>query len=220
MSGDASSPRRYSAVSRDSIRDGAVISYSGDTGVVGGMGIVESVESQLLGPIPPRSREDRWLMDAVPVLSRGAAWIVPLFSAPQSADNGEEAGRTLDIRATELGQSIRSACWYLHGDPLSIDLAGRTGGPGVYSAELVRTGAKNAFWWACGNSAVVLVYYGERSPAPKTRMALHGVPLGWVSTRRPTPVKKMQGLDLAWSWQDVVAFAESNAAGSPTHEQE
>jgi hypothetical protein len=57
----------------------------------------------------------------------------------------------------------------------------------------------------------VLVYYGAPSPAPKARMALHILPVGWVSARRPTPAKKMPTLDLEWGWSDVFALAHSDA---------
>lgn len=65
-----------------------------------------------------------------------------------------------------------------------------------------------------GGSALVLVVYGEPVPAPATLMALQVVPSGWVSQTRPTPPKKLRGLDLAWSWADVVEYAVSETAGS------
>lgn len=192
----------------------AVISYSDDTLVATGGAIVEAVTAQLLTQTRPKDRRDHWLLDGVPVLARGLAWIIPLFWSPPSVDPGEQHRRTLDVRASELGQSITSACWYDRGDPLGIELVSQTEGGRGYAAELVRTGAKDASWWGFGDFALVLVYYGEPSPAPKSRMALHTVPIGWVSERQPTPAKKMPLLDLAWSGADVVAFAEANVPGS------
>lgn len=203
-----------SPLSRGTIRSGAVISYSDDALVMTGDGIIDLVQSQLLRSSSATERRDQWLAPGVPVLSRGAAWIVPLFWSAPSADIAESERKQLDTRASELGQDIMSACWYVHGDPISVDFEGLTEHDRGYGAELVRTGAKSASWWQFDNVAVVLVYYGEPSPAPKTRMALHVVPLGWVSTRRPTPAKKMSQLNLAWSWADAVAFAEANSAGS------
>ncbi|MFS0912090.1 hypothetical protein AB3M89_09885 [Microbacterium sp. 179-I 3D2 NHS] len=191
---------------------GAVISYSGETLVASGADIVEAA-SGLLDRTSRSDRGDRWLTDVVPVLARGSAWIVPLFSAPSSGDVDEEGRRTLDDRASELGQSITSACWYNYGEPLGVALVGRAEGGRIFASELVRTGAKDASWWAVGDSALVLVYYGEPSPAPKSRMALHVVPVGWVSDRRPTPPKKMPPLDLAWSWADVVALHRAPVVG-------
>lgn len=203
-----------SALAPGSIGSGAVISYSGDALVVTGGRIIELVQAQLLQRTSAAERHDRWLAPGVPALSRGDAWIVPLFWSAPSADIAEPERKQLDTRASELGQDIMSACWYVHGDPISVDFEGLTEHDRGYGAELVRTGAKSASWWQFDNVAVVLVYYGEPSPAPKTRMALQVVPLGWVSTRRPTPAKKMSQLNLAWSWADAVAFAAANSAGS------
>lgn len=135
----------------DSDRKGAVISYSDDTLVVTGGAIVDAVESQLLDPTSPTNRHDHWLLDVVAVLSRGTAWIAPLFWSPQSANISDKARQALDVRASELGHSIMSACWYNYGDPLGIDLAGQFEGARDYVGELVRTGAKDASWWACGD---------------------------------------------------------------------
>lgn len=85
----------------------------------------------------------------------------------------------------------------------------RCSGGNRYAAELVRTGANDATWWAVGSDALVLVYYGEPSPKPKSRMALHVVPISWVSARSRGSAKKVSIPDLAWTWPDVVAFAEA-----------
>lgn len=220
MSGDDESLPGCSTLSRDSIRTGAVITYCDEALVVTGGAIVEAATTKLIGSVPAASRRDRWLTHDVPVLSRGPAWIIPLFWSPPGSDLGEQHRQMLDSRASELGQSIMSACWYDRGDPSAVKLVAEAEGGRGYTTELVRTGAKNASWWGFGDEALVLVHYGEPSPAPKTRMALHVVPVGWVSERRPTPPKKMPALDLEWSWADVVAFAESNAAGSLSEQNE
>ncbi|MDW4573528.1 hypothetical protein R8Z57_12160 [Microbacterium sp. M3] len=220
MSGEERSPRECAALSRDAIRTGAVISYCGDELVVTGGALVEAVTAALLGPAAPKPGGDRWLTPEVPVLSRGPAWIVPLFWSPSTSDLGRQQHELLDRRGSELGQAIMSACWYLRGEPLGIELEGDADGGRGYAAELVRTGAKDASWWGFGDDALVLVYYGDPSPAPKTRMALHVVPVGWVSARRPTPAKKMPALNLEWDWAAAVAFAEADAAGSLSEHNE
>lgn len=211
MSERAGASDAGSALSRDSIGNGAVVSHSGDALVVTGGAIVEAASSRLIGPSASKDRGDRWLVDHVPAFFRGQAWVVPLFSAPSAPDGDEGAQQTLDARASELGQSIMSACWFSHGDPTSLDLSGNGGNR--YAAELVRTGAKDATWWAVGNGALVLVYYGEPSPKPKSRMALHVVPISWVSARSSSSAKKVSIPDLAWTWADVVAFAEAHSSG-------
>ncbi|MFS0912091.1 hypothetical protein AB3M89_09890 [Microbacterium sp. 179-I 3D2 NHS] len=104
--------------------------------------------------------------------------------------------------------SIRSACWYRHGDQVSVDLSSDAEPWNRYVAQLVRTGVRRAVWWQFGDAALVLVVHGDPIPSPPTSMALHVVPVGWVSDRRLTPPKKMPPLDLSWSWADVVALAD------------
>ncbi|WP_406247054.1 hypothetical protein ACI7YT_16595 [Microbacterium sp. M] len=109
--------------------------------------------------------------------------------------------------------SVRSACEFRQGMQIGVDL--RSEAPrNPYAKELARTGVRRADWWAFGGFAAVLAVYGEPLPAPVSKIALHVVPVGWVSARRPTAAKKMPALDLSWSWADVVAFGESDAAGS------
>lgn len=200
-----------SALSADSLQTGAVITFRGDQMVASGAGIVEAAESRLIGTAP--ERRDQWLIPEVPVLSRGDAWIIPLFWMPESRPLDQAESPTLDARSKELGQSIMSACRYAHGEPLSIDFDGRDA-LRVYAAELTRTGAATGAWWAIGDWAIVLVYYRADDGEPTQRMALHVVPVGWVSARRPAKAKKIPSLDLAWSGADIVAFA---AADSDRH---
>lgn len=189
------------AFSSGSLRTGAVVSFHGDRLVASGADIVQAARSQLIdGALKHR---DQWLTHDVPVLSRADAWIIPLFFVPEASTLDEAGRQLLDSRASELGQSIMSACRYEHGEPLSVDFD-RHDGPAVYAAELARTGATDGAWWAVGDFAIVLVYYRAHVGAPKQRMALHVVPVGWVSVHHPTKAKKMPNLDLAWNWADVV----------------
>ena len=213
MSEHAEASERSTALSPESIQTGAVISFNGDSLVASGEAIIGAVESRLTARGGSLDRQDLWLTDDVAALSRGDAWIVPLSWHPPLTAIDDTTRRSLDARASELGASIRDACSYRSGDALGIDLASDAS----YAAELARTGAKNAAWWEFGNFAVVLVFYGKAGPAPKESMALHVVPIGWVSERRSTLRKKLPPLDLEWSWADLVEFAsagDAEAAGS------
>lgn len=197
------STRRSSATAAASVHAGAVISHSEETLVASGDSVVDAIESGLIRPAVSGGGGDRYLTDAVPALARGSAWIVPLAWVPDRPGHDDRALRT---RATELWSSVRAACEYRHGTQIGIDLDDddpRT----PYAHELVRTGARRADWWEAGDSAIVLVVYGEPVPAPFTRMAAHVVPIGRVSPRRASTRRKMPTLDLGWSWADVVAVA-------------
>lgn len=193
----------------DSVRTGAVISFSGEKLIMTGEGIVRAIEARLTGPALTPDRTDQRLANNVPLLSRGGAWIVPLSWEPLQSDGDASERDTLGERANELWIDIRSSCSYRHGNPIAIDLSPEAGQSGRYVSELVRGGARRADWWEFGQSAVVLVVHGEPLPDPKTMIAVHVVPIGWVSTRRPA--KKIPRLDLSWSWADVVEFADGNA---------
>jgi hypothetical protein len=195
----------------ESVQTGAVITWSGESLVASGSGIVDAAVSRLTEGGANFDRQDQWLTDNVPVLSRGDVWIVPLSWHPALADIDDTTRRTLDIRATELGEQIRWACSHQSGDWLRIDLDSARS----YPFELSRTGATRAFWWGFGSFAVVLVFYGKPSPAPKESMALHVVPIGWVSERRPVK-KKLPPPHLEWSWMDVVGFAEGASSNGAT----
>lgn len=212
MSDRESAGDRLTAVSRASIETGAVISYSGDTLVADGESIVAAVASRLTGPAAS-VHGDEWLTDAVPVLARGDAWIVPLAWVPDHLGRDDPRDPALRDRIGDLWRAVWSACEHRHGNGIAIDLDGAT--PALpYAAELLRTGARRADWWEFAAWAVVLVVYGDPIPAPVRLMAVQVVPVGWVSEARRTAPKRMPHLDLAWSWADVVAFAESDDAGA------
>lgn len=206
MSGFGDPLIRSTAVAPASVQTGAVISYSAETLVASGEEIVAAIESRLTRPVTSGGGGDDWLTSEVPVLSRGSAWIVPLAWIPPRDD------QTLRTRATELWTAIRSACEYRHGPQIAIELEDAGAARTPYAIELVRTGARRADWWQAADAAIVLVVYGDPLPAPVARMAVHVVPIGWVSQRRPTAAKKMPPLDLTWSWADVVAVAGAGGA--------
>lgn len=182
---------------------GAVITFDGDHLVTFGDSIFTAAEARLTNVAAAPERRDHWLTPDVPVLSRGEAWIVPLFWMPADSLLDDAERQALSARAAELGQSIMGAGWYGHGDALSIDFEA-DGGPGIYAAELARAGVTRAAWWAVGSFALVLAFH--RASGADQRMALHVVPVGWVWSWRPTPAKKMPPLDLSWTWDEVVSF--------------
>lgn len=195
-----------SALAPESLRDGAVVSFDRDTLVVSGGRIVDAVTARARTEriARPAPNPADLIEGVVPILRRGEAWIVPLSFVPAAAADRPIAGETLRMRAAELARSVASACWFGHGEPIDIDLDETER---AYTAELRRTGARQASWWEVDGAGLVLVHYGAADDDSSTRSALHVVPAGWVSTRRPTPPKKMPPLDLDWSWVDVVAAA-------------
>jgi hypothetical protein len=193
------------------IAEGAVVSFRGDVLVESGDGIVAAVESRLTDAAASTRHEDGWLTDAVPVLTRGVAWIVPLAWVPDGDADDDASRRTLMTRATELWSAVRAACAHRHGEPIGMDLESPAGAQRRYADELVRTGARRADWWRFDRSAVVLVVYGRPLPSPLSRIAVHIVPAEWTSERPRSASKNAAIPDLGWSWADVVALG--GAAG-------
>ncbi|MDJ1112829.1 hypothetical protein [Microbacterium dauci] len=135
---------------------------------------------------------DLRLPQGVTALARGAAQVIPLAWGP--ADTSTETR----ARMNELWSGVRTACEFRHGTGLDVPVDAPDT---AYAAELARCGVRRADWWASGESALVLVVHGGPLPSPSTAMALHVVPLGWVSELRRS--KKMVVPDLAWSREDV-----------------
>jgi hypothetical protein len=193
------------AFAPESLETGAVISYRGDELVASGEQIIAALEREVTGSTAPSAHADRWLMDAVPMLARGGALIVPLSWEPP-----HPVAHDLRARAGELWSSIRGACEFRHGTQIGIDLAPNREAGGSYAAELARTGARRADWWAFGTHAVVLVVYGLPLPEPVSLTAVHVVPRSWVwddAARDRASSNTLRTGDLGWSWGDVVAFA-------------
>ncbi|MGM7698176.1 hypothetical protein [Microbacterium sp. A84] len=194
-----------------SLRFGAVITFSGEQLVVTADRIVDAIESTLVGASSAGDGRDQWLLSDVPALSRDVAWIIPLSWEPPSSD-----GDPMRDRATQLWSEIRGACEHRHGLQIGIDLSPDREFGGSYAAELARTGARRADWWAFGDRAVVLVVYGPPLPGLKTLMALHVVPRNWVwddSTRDKATAMNLRTGDLSWSWADVVRLGSQKAQG-------
>ncbi|MFS0868093.1 hypothetical protein AB3M83_12270 [Microbacterium sp. 179-B 1A2 NHS] len=143
------------------------------------------------GSLPPTGA----IADGVPVLARGAASVIPLSWRPSPAPADAFAAR-----ANELWTAVRAACEHRHGAALSVDL-GDGGSRNGYVRELNRTGVRRADWWESGGAALVLVVHGPPLPARPTATALHVVPLGWVSERRPS--RTVGPAELSWSGIDL-----------------
>ncbi|MEV8024302.1 hypothetical protein [Microbacterium sp. NPDC080220] len=167
-----------------------VRSDDGEGALVRGGRIVEEIEARL---VDARADEpDGDLIPGTPLLRRGDVSIVPLSWEPATSDEIRAAVRE---RASELWRSIRSACEYRHGAALAVEPGDAPSN--AYVRALERHGVRRADWWGSGDRAIVLVVHGEPLPALASASAVHIVPLGWLSTTRPT--RRIPPVDLTWS---------------------
>lgn len=157
---------------------------------------------------------DRSLMDAVdalvegaaarsdiPVLTREAARIIPLAvqAAPAAGERDPKEERA---RMTVLASSIRDAMEYREGQSIVVDLD-RRGDDRVaaYARALRRAGATRADWWSYRERyGVVLVWTGDEADGGLA-LAMHIVPLSWVSERHTKTAA--DEVDVRWSPSDV-----------------
>lgn len=203
---DHAGSRRSGDFAPDSLRTGAALP------VMRGQ-LMNAIESRLTDLATTKDRHDQWLADGVPLFSRGVAWIVPLSWETSLVEGDAAEWPGLRDRARELRDDVRLDCEHSHGYPIGVDLDPETGRSG-YSAELRRTGARNADWWRFDSSAVVRVIYGAPSPAPATLSAVHVVPIDWVSdSRGRRKLKDKIDADLSWTWADVIDFTWVYAKG-------
>ncbi|OAH50757.1 hypothetical protein [Microbacterium oleivorans] len=168
-----------------------VRSEDGEGALVRAGRIVDEIEARL---VDARGDEpDGELIPGTPLLRRGEVSIVPLSWEPPTSDEIRAAVRE---RASELWRGIRSACEYRHGVALAVE-PGDGAPPNAYVRALQRHGVRRADWWGSDDRAIVLVVHGEPLPAPASASAVHIVPLGWLSTTRPT--RRIPPVDLTWS---------------------
>lgn len=143
---------------------------------------------------------DRAESDAV-VLDRGPARIFPL-----AAQGGAQRryGRHPDEerrRVERFADRIRGVFEHHHGAQIPVDLMRRgTDTLAAYAASLRAAGAASAVWWGIGSAGAVLVTTGDARDGDLT-LAVHVVPMSWVSDRRARP--DGERARLSWSIDDV-----------------
>ncbi|MEV7632895.1 hypothetical protein AB0N64_10840 [Microbacterium sp. NPDC089318] len=136
----------------------------------------------------------------IPILIRGEARIAPLAVQldAQTADTHEQRHRV-----QVLAYAIDGACEYRAGRGIRFDLD-QHGADEVsaYAAALRAAGAAEVTWWELDpRHGVTLVWTGDESRGDLA-LALHLVPIGWVSDRRTQPASGE--IDVRWGRADVV----------------
>ena len=152
--------------------------------------VVRNVEALLTGAA----------IGSIPLVTRGDARIVPL-AAQLGTPTGDPREQRHRMRL--LADGIDGACEYRAGRGIRIDLA-RTGDDEVaaYTAALREANTTEATWWEIDQAhGVTLVWTGDENRGDLT-LALHAVPISWVSERRTRPAARW--IDVRWDPTDVV----------------
>ncbi len=179
----------------DSVRTGAVLPYEGRTFLQ---------RAERLPDMAFAVDRDAWLSPATPVLVRGGARILPLGWL------GDPAAPRRDVDPREIdafAQQMLAAGMQWAGNWRALDPGERRDDSiGSYLDALRAAGTTRADCWTYSETAgIALVWAGEPDGGTAS-LAMHVVPASWVSDGRAT--KRVAGVDLRWSWADVVALAD------------
>lgn len=150
---------------------------------------------------------DRWLSANNPVLVRGAARILPLAwrgdpSREDSSASPEEIA-AFASQVTDLG-------FYLTGGWRSLDELEQHHGDSLasYAEALRAAGATAARVWTLSETLGMALVWAGSDDAGDASLAVHLVPASWVSERYGG-AKPVAGIDVRWTWADVVALADA-----------
>lgn len=156
----------------------------------------------------------------IPLIERGAARILPLMLQADPRLSGRDPWEDRH-RVGALNDEIEQACEFFFGrqmSPPSVDLQYRGDDQmAAYVAALRAAGATRAVWWVAGGDGVVLVHTGDELRGDLA-LAVHVVPVGWVSDRNASPGGER--VDVRWSRADVVAAEAGSLDASPPKEQD
>lgn len=147
---------------------------------------------------------DGWLSPSNPVLVRGSAKILPL------AWLGDGSGASAEEIAAFASQ-MQAAGMHWAGNWRVLDLAERRNDSvGSFAAALRAAGVTKADCWTYSETiGVALVWAGAEGEGTMS-LALQVLPVSWVSERRAE--RAVRGIDVRWSWADVVALRRESIA--------
>lgn len=180
-----------SAFGPASVKDGALLPFEGRSLLTDADG---------LPPAALDAQADGWLSPENPVLVRGQATILPL------AWRGDPRGTGVDPEEiAAFASQMQNAGMYWAGNWRVLSLADRRADSiGSYTSALREAGATAVDCWTYSETTgLALVRAGDEEEGTLS-LALHVVPVSWVS--EPRARKAVHGIDVRWSWADVVAL--------------
>ncbi|WP_200872919.1 hypothetical protein [Microbacterium sp. CH12i] len=172
-----------------SLTAGSLLPFEGRTLMQGPEGLPSAVLD---------AEQDGWVSPNNPILVRGLAKILPL------AWWGDGSGVKPEEIAAFASQ-MQAAGMQWAGNWRVLDITERRDDSiGSYSGALRAAGATLVDCWTYSQTiGVALVWAGAADDATRS-LALHVVPVGWVSERLAK--KPLKGIDVRWSWAEVVTL--------------
>lgn len=152
---------------------------------------------------------DGWAEPNVPVLVRGQVKIVPLawWGAEDQGYNPYAEPKQI----ASFASHIQGAALHRAGPWSEMDLqTDSDDSVGSYRNALRESGATRADCWAYSDElGIALVWAGTEADGTRS-LALHIIPASWGINR--FAIDTVDGIDLTWSWTDVVDLAASTPA--------
>ena len=156
------------------------------------------------------ANEDGWLSPDNPLLVRGQATILPL------AWRGDPDGTGVDPQDIALFASrMQNAGMYWAGNWRVLSLVDdRKDTIGAYTSALREAGATHVDWWIYSRTKGLALVRAGAEERGTLSLAFHVVPVSWVSEAHADK-KPTRGIDVRWSWPDVVALYATGSLGDP-----
>ena len=155
-------------------------------------------------------RQDGWLSPNNPILVRGPARILPL--AWLGEVNGEHGAGVRHQEILALASKVQGAGMYWAGPWRVLSLTDdRADSIGSYIAALRAAGATQVDCWTYSKTVGIALVRAGAEDEGTMSLALHIVPVNWVSEPRaweskPRVTAPVRGIDIRWSWADVIAL--------------
>jgi hypothetical protein len=178
----------------ESLSAGAMLPFEGRTLVLGPDGLPAGVLE---------AERDGWISPNNPILVRGVAKILPLAWRGDPRSGSAVSTREIGVFASRM----QSAGMYWAGPWRVLDLDARSSESiGSYAAALRSAGATHVDCWTYSEAVGLALVWAGDEDAGTMSLALHVVPASWVSA--PRVKKPVSGVDVRWSWADVIALYE------------
>ena len=185
-----------SAFGEQSLSAGAILPFEGRTLLAHPEWIAEAVKAQTNG----------WLSPNNPILIKGEARVLPLGWRGQPDGDGVTAQEIVTFASR-----MQDAGMYFVGPWRVPNLAEQRGDSiGSYAAALVASGATHVDCWTFSQSLGLALVWAGDDDAGTMSLAFHVVPASWVS--EPRAAKSVPGIDVRWSWSEVVDLWASKDA--------
>lgn len=157
---------------------------------------------------------DGWLSSNLPILVRGRTKVLPLawLGDPSLARGRGVTSEEIASFASKI--QAAGMQWAGNWRVLPLDDA-RTDSIGSYTAALCDAGVTRVDCWTYSESVGLALVWAGIGDEGTMSLALHIIPASWVS--EPRAEKRVSGIDVRWSWSDVVALHAVGSNDQATH---